>query len=54
MKGELNEKGIECEMIKRTQSIYTIFKKINRGYKIENQYDLNYLKIPSLNSIIGE
>ena len=43
--GKLNEKGIECEMIKRTQSIYTIFKKINRGYKIENQYDLNYLKI---------
>ena len=42
---KLNEKGIDCDMIKRTQSIYTIFKKIKRGYKIENQYDLNYLKI---------
>ena len=42
---KLREKGIESEKINRTQSIYTIFKKIKRGYKIENQYDLNYLKI---------
>jgi GTP pyrophosphokinase len=45
IKEKLKDKGIECEIIKRTQSIYTIYKKIRRGYTIENQYDLNYLKI---------
>ena len=41
----LKEKNIDCEIIKRTQSVYTIYKKNNKGYKMEMQYDLNYLKI---------
>lgn len=42
---KLYEKDIDCETIFRTQSLYTIYKKIKRGYTMENQYDLNYLKI---------
>ena len=42
---KLKEKGIDCKIVFRTQSMYTIFKKIQKGYKIENQYDLNYFKI---------
>ena len=41
----LNEKEIPNDIIFRTQTISTVFKKIKRGYKIENIYDLFYLKI---------
>lgn len=45
IKSKLNEIGIDCKTILRTQSLYTIYKKEKRGYDMENQYDLNYLKI---------
>ncbi|MBQ9019295.1 MAG: bifunctional (p)ppGpp synthetase/guanosine-3',5'-bis(diphosphate) 3'-pyrophosphohydrolase [Bacilli bacterium] len=45
IRNKLKDKGIECEIVFRTQSMYTIYKKIQKGYKIENQYDLNYFKI---------
>lgn len=45
IKEELKNKGIDCTTILRTQSLYTIYKKEKNGYDMENQYDLNYLKI---------
>lgn len=41
----LNDKGIPNEIIYRTQTICTIYKKLQKGYKMENMYDLFYLKI---------
>ena len=42
---KLNEKGINGRIVFREQSPYTIYKRLEKGYKIENQYDLHYLKI---------
>lgn len=42
---KLTEKGIKGKIVFREQSVYTIYKKLEKGYKIENQYDLHYLKI---------
>ena len=41
----LNERNIPNEIIFRTQTICTIYKKLKQGYKMENMYDLYYLKI---------
>ncbi len=42
---KLNEKGIKGRIVFREQSPYTIYKRLEKGYKIENQYDLHYLKV---------
>ena len=41
----LDTKGIPHDIIFRTQTICTIYKKLQKGYKMENMYDLFYLKI---------
>ena len=41
----LLERGISNDMIYRSQTICTIYKKLQKGYKMENIYDLFYLKI---------
>jgi len=41
----LDRKIIPHEVIYRMQTINSIYKKIKKGYKIENIYDLFYLKI---------
>lgn len=49
LKGRLQEKLAEIkihnDIILRTQTISTTYKKIKKGYKLENIYDLFYLKI---------
>lgn len=42
---KLNEKGINGRIVYREQSPYTVYKRLAKGYKIENQYDLHYLKV---------
>ena len=42
---KLAERGIKGRIVFREQSLYTIYKKHDKGYKIDNQYDLHYLKI---------
>jgi len=41
----LNSKSIPNDIIIRTKNAYTTYKKIQQGYKLENIYDLFYLKI---------
>ena len=41
----LKQKDIPNDIILRTQTITTIYKKIKKGYKLENIYDLFYLKL---------
>ncbi len=41
----LNTKNINHEILLRTKNICTTYRILNRGYKIENIYDLCYLKI---------
>ncbi len=41
----LTTKNIHNDIIYRNQTICTIYKKLQKGYKIENMYDLFYLKI---------
>ena len=41
----LEQKDIPQDIIFRTQSICSVYKKIKQGYKMENIYDLFYLKI---------
>ena len=41
----LESKDIPNEIIYRNQTICTLYKKIKKGYKLENIYDLFYLKI---------
>ncbi len=41
----LKEKNIKNDIIFRSQTICTIYKKLKKGYKMENMYDLFYLKI---------
>ena len=42
---KLEEREIKGRVVFREQSLYTIHKKLRKGYKIENQYDLHYLKV---------
>ena len=42
---KLAERGIKGRIVFREQSLYTILKKIKKGYRIENQDDLHYLKV---------
>ena len=42
---KLAEKGIKGRIVYREQSPYTIYKRLQKGYKLENQYDLHYLKV---------
>ena len=42
---KLNERGIKGRIVFREQTVYTIYKKLEKGYKIDYQYDLHYLKI---------
>lgn len=41
----LEERGIKGRIVFREQSLYTIYKKQENGYKIDHQYDLHYLKV---------
>jgi len=41
----LKEKDIPYDIIYRTQTVCTVYKKLQKGYKMENMYDLFYLKI---------
>ncbi len=41
----LNNKSIPHSIIFRTQTINSIYKKIKKGYKMEDIYDLFYLKV---------
>ena len=41
----LKQKDIPVEIILRTQTINTLYKKIKKGYQLENIYDLFYLKL---------
>lgn len=41
----LDQRAISNEIILRTQTITTIYKKIQKGYQLENIYDLFYLKL---------
>lgn len=41
----LNSKNITNDIILRTKNICTTYKKLKQGYKLENIYDLFYLKI---------
>lgn len=41
----LNNKSVPNDIIVRTKNLYTTYKKIIQGYKLENIYDLFYLKI---------
>mgnify|MGYP002860963562 CR=1 FL=1 len=41
----LKQKDIPNDIILRTQTITTIYKKIKKGYRLENIYDLFYLKL---------
>lgn len=41
----LSSKNIPNEIIFRTKNVWTAYSKIRKGYKIENIYDLFYLKI---------
>lgn len=42
---KLKKKHIKNKIVFRQQSMYTIYKKIKKGYKIDNMYDLCYFKI---------
>lgn len=42
---KLKKKHIKNKVVFREQSMYTIYKKIKKGYKIDNMYDLCYFKI---------
>ncbi len=42
---KLNQRHIPNEIVFRNQTISTIYKKLQQGYKMENMYDLYYLKI---------
>ena len=42
---KLNERGIKGRIVYREQSPYTVYKRLEKGYKIENQYDLHYIKV---------
>lgn len=44
VKDNLDRRGIVNDMILRSQTISTIYKKWKKGYKLENIYDLFYLK----------
>lgn len=41
----LNQRDIANEIIFRSQTVGSLYKKIKKGYKLENIYDLFYLKI---------
>jgi GTP pyrophosphokinase len=41
----LNSKNISNDIILRVKTICTLYKKIKQGYKLENIYDIFYLKI---------
>lgn len=41
----LNTRNVPNDIIVRTKNAYTTYKKIVQGYKLENIYDLFYLKI---------
>jgi len=41
----LKEKNIPNEILIRTKNVCNIYRKISKGYKMENIYDLFYLKI---------
>ncbi len=41
----LKKKDIPADIIYRTQTICSVYKKLKQGYKMENIYDLFYLKI---------
>lgn len=41
----LNSQNVPNDIIIRTKNAYTTYKKITQGYKLENIYDLFYLKI---------
>ena len=45
LKRILEEKEISNEIIFRAKNVWTAYSKIKKGYKIENIYDLFYLKI---------
>ena len=45
IKQSLLEMGISSDIIIRSKNITTIYDKLNKGYKLENIYDLFYLKI---------
>ena len=45
LKRILQEKDIPNEIIFRAKSVWTAYNKIKKGYRIENIYDLFYLKI---------
>ncbi len=48
-KSILEENYIPSRIVQRTQTITSTYKRIKRGYKLENIYDLFYLKI-----LVGE
>ena len=41
----LVRKSVPSEIIFRARTINSIYKRLQQGYKIENIYDLFYLKI---------
>jgi len=41
----LKQKNISYDIIYRTQTVCSVYKKLKQGYKMENIYDLFYLKI---------
>ena len=49
IKSTLEEKYIASSIIYRTQTITSTYKRLKKGYKLENIYDLFYLKI-----LVGE
>ena len=58
IQSKLDAQGIKGRIVFREQSPYTIYKRLEKGYKIENQYDLHYIKvivdsIPNCYSTLG-
>ena len=49
IKDNLEEKYVPSSIIYRTQTITSTYKRLKRGYELENIYDLFYLKI-----LVGE
>ena len=45
IRNELSKLEIENTIVFRDQSLYTLYKKIKKGYELENVYDLAYFKI---------
>lgn len=41
----LNNRGIPNDILLRTKNVYTTYKRYIQGYKLENIYDLFYLKV---------